>query len=240
MSLIRCTFTGLDENFPIEDFSLLSSQYNFLEWGILYSTSENSNISSNRYPSQKWFEHHIEEINSIAKKTGVSLALHVCGKESLNLIEQNNNFLDFLLPYFNRVQINFRYKPMQKERLLKLFANNPKTSFITQHNFANKNLIKDIPDSSNHYLLYDNSGGRGLSEEIWPTNVSSKLFGYAGGLGPDNIDIQLNNIDLAAGLNDYWIDMETKIRTNEWLDYKKCQTVAKSVDFFFKNQQIKS
>jgi phosphoribosylanthranilate isomerase len=236
MSLIRCTFTGLDEKFSLEDFSILSSRYSFLEWGILYSTSENSNISSNRYPSQKWFEHHIEEINNIAKKTGVSLALHVCGKESLNLIEQNNPFLEFLLPYFNRVQINFRYKSKQKEQLISLFENHPDINFITQQNLVNKELITDIPDVDNHHLLFDSSGGRGVMEKSWTAPIGSKLCGYAGGLGPDNIGLEIDNIDLTAGFNDYWIDMETKIRTNEWLDSQKCQNVAKVVGNFLKSQ----
>lgn len=236
MSLIRCTFTGLDEKFSIEDFSILSQQYPFLEWGILYSTSENSNISSNRYPSQKWFEHHIAEISDIAKKTGVSLALHVCGKESLNLIAQNNPFLDFLLPHFNRVQINFCYKNKQKEQLLSLFENHSEINFITQQNFTNKDLIQDIPDVKNHHLLFDSSGGRGVLEQSWPMPIRTKLCGYAGGLGPENIELELDNIDLTAGFSDYWIDMESKIRTQEWLDFQKCRIVAKTVHNFIKNQ----
>lgn len=236
MSLIRCTFTGLDEKFSLENFLILSSRYNFLEWGILYSTSNNSKISSNRYPSQKWFEHNIEEISKIAKETGVSLALHVCGKESINLIEQKNEFLDFLLPHFNRVQINFRYKAKQKDEILSLFENNPEINFITQQNFANKDLITDISSITNHHLLFDNSGGRGILDQTWPKPIDKKFCGYAGGLGPDNIEAELNNINLVSEDNDYWIDMETKVRTDEWLDFQKCKTVASTVKSFLLNR----
>lgn len=232
MSLKHCTFTGLDEKFSMEDLEFLSQRYSFLEWGILYSTSENPNLSANRYPSQKWLEHHIDEISAIIEKTGVSLSLHVCGKEVNNLISQKDTFINFLLPYFNRVQINFRYKPKQKESLIELFNNNPETYFITQHHQANLLLVNDMAEIENHQILFDKSGGKGILEGEWPNPIEKKLCGYAGGLGPDNIEDQINKISATTQNKNYWIDMETQIRTEEWLDYQKCLSVAKQVSPF--------
>ena len=40
------------------------------------------------------------------------------------------------------------------------------------------------------------------------------LHGYAGGLGPDNIESELQRIAAAAGDAPFWIDMETRVRSD--------------------------
>jgi len=235
MALKFCTFTGLDEKFSLEDFEIMSSRFSFLEWGILYSTSENSNLNANRYPSQKWFEYNIEKIREIADKTGVKLALHVCGKETKNLINGSNEFLNYLLDYFDRVQINFQYKKQYKDNLLSLFSDYEDLKFITQHNHSNEKILHDLGDIANHQILFDTSGGRGVMAQNWLDPLEGKMCGYAGGLGPDNIEQELVKINQTAANKDYWIDMESKLRTDEWLDYQKCHAVAKEVSYFIKS-----
>ena len=51
-------------------------------------------------------------------------------------------------------------------------------------------------------------------------------FGYAGGINPENV------VDVVRELNDicetdFWIDMETGIRTNDKFDVKKCEEICR-------------
>jgi len=64
----------------------------------------------------------------------------------------------------------------------------------------------------NHAILFDASGGHGVSPEYWPAHLPDKSCGYAGGLGPDNLARELPRIQEAAGQGPYWIDMEGKLR----------------------------
>jgi len=41
------------------------------------------------------------------------------------------------------------------------------------------------------------------------------VCGYAGGLGPDNLKKELAKIHRLAGSRAYWVDMETKLRTDD-------------------------
>ena len=108
MNLKYCTFTGIDEKFSLEQLEILASRHPFLEWGILFSTTSNNN----RYPNEKWFELILPQIFNIIEKTNNSLALHVCGKETKNLLNNiEDNIALQLQPYVQRIQINFRYKP---------------------------------------------------------------------------------------------------------------------------------
>lgn len=85
--------------------------------------------------------------------------------------------------------------------------------------------------------LFDKSGGAGVLPKAWPSPAFSAAgqqtqaslfhatdarahdteymyYGYAGGLGPDNLAEQLPLIDAAAGKDTrIWIDMETKVRS---------------------------
>lgn len=68
--------------------------------------------------------------------------------------------------------------------------------------------------------LFDISGGAGILPDAWPTAHTYRMsigqegyFGYAGGIGPENIAEQLPKIARAAWPFPYWIDMETRVRS---------------------------
>jgi hypothetical protein len=64
-------------------------------------------------------------------------------------------------------------------------------------------------------LLFDESKGLGTLAASWPgaAEAAGVPFGYAGGLGPDNVAEQLGRMaGPAAGLP-VWIDMESSLRT---------------------------
>ena len=51
-------------------------------------------------------------------------------------------------------------------------------------------------------------------------------YGYAGGLGPDNLRTEIPKIAEASGRHDFWIDMEGKVRDDsDRLDLSKVRRV---------------
>jgi len=90
--------------------------------------------------------------------------------------------------------------------------------------------------------LYDSSGGKGISPSEWFPPVTGPNWqnystGYSGGLGPDNLKEELQNIASVVDSSveqvcPIWIDMESKIRTGDKFDLDKvqqcCEIVANS------------
>lgn len=61
--------------------------------------------------------------------------------------------------------------------------------------------------------LIDGSGGRGLLPEHWPSTCGDMRVGYAGGLGSDNLLVELPKI-LQVASPGWWIDMESSLRVH--------------------------
>jgi hypothetical protein len=227
-TLLRCTFTGIDEKASFEKIEALSFAFPFVEWGVLLSTSENSSFGRNRYPSIDWLKENLPRLKAMAKSTGASIALHVCGKETKKLLELADDSAALpLLQFVDRVQINFIYKDKQIEQLENLCSLYPHINFITQQNSANADLYEKV-QAENHQLLFDQSGGRGIETTQWQIPLGNKVCGYAGGLGLDNVTEQLSNIKKVAN-RAFWIDMEGKIRTDDWLNLALCEDILKKV-----------
>jgi phosphoribosylanthranilate isomerase len=236
-TLLRCTFTGVDEKSSLEEITNLSMNFPFVEWGVLLSTSANSSFGQNRYPSLNWLSENLPKLKNIADTYGSSIALHVCGKETKELLAQNENSVALnLLPFVNRVQINFLYKEHQVEQLENLCKAFPHINFITQHNNRNADLYKKVL-STNHQVLFDQSGGRGIETTQWEAPLENKICGYAGGLALQNINNQFASIQSVAD-RPFWIDMEGKIRTDDLLDLNICKEILSAVSKVAFNQVL--
>jgi phosphoribosylanthranilate isomerase len=125
--------------------------------------------------------------------------------------------VDLISKRGGRVQLNFNAnsKKVTTAQLAALFEKYPTVSFITQFNQANAMVYLDLLESKNHTVLFDASGGRGVSPAGWMYPLANTRCGYAGGLGPDNLVDQLRLIDTVAGNSLYWVDMEGKLRDLE-------------------------
>lgn len=52
--------------------------------------------------------------------------------------------------------------------------------------------------------------------------------GFAGGLNPENILERKEEIDILWE-KDYWLDMESGVRTDDWFDLDKVEDICKKV-----------
>lgn len=186
------TVTGADERTDIAALSKLDA-----EIGLLYSATPEGR---NRYPSRQWILSAAQHLPRCA--------LHICGK--LARVELIEGRLDDILPYVQRIQVNGIVHPEVISSLCKIYGLHV---FITQHTPTNKALL-NVTDK-NHVILIDGSGGRGILPTGWPLIDTPKHVGFAGGLGPDNLQDELSAITKVSKRG-WWVDMESKLRVDDW------------------------
>lgn len=234
MKLDTVTITGADDSVNPEDLVALSEKFPFVEWGILLSRSQ---MGGKRFPSAKWMDSLLLQVDKL------KLAGHLCGSWLNNLMNFNQHeFIDelSLWEHFKRVQLNFHGEKfdINPDTLQTLRNQTWKHSkkFIVQMDNINNELYERL----NHagvlaQGLFDLSHGTGVLPEEWPEVVPSmnpKAYrGYAGGLGANNLEDQLQKIATAVGDIYIWIDMETQVRSNNDLQFdlekvEKCLEIS--------------
>lgn len=202
-----CTLTGVDDYTPIGELFQLAKIYPFVEWGVLYSETE---VGQGRYPSMEYIG---ELCNRIAKQdplesTRPRFAMHVCGRAVKKLMRGELPFVQ----HFDRIQVNFNSRQYTEGEKRALFTYLPGKTIITQHNENNTELVDLFASHANHAILFDASGGRGLTPDAWPARIANIACGYAGGLSLDNLHEELPRIAAACGGRPDWIDMESSLR----------------------------
>jgi len=201
--------TGADDTIHPEDLFHLSAEFPFVEWGILYHANKQG---QGRYPSFRWVEILCSQMPS---RPHARFALHVCGEKAVNEFLMGTGDTIRKISRFGRMQINFVATGHDPALVIEAIRRSRSKLIITQHNEINAGLYPILSAISNHAILFDASGGRGISPEGWPARLPNKACGYAGGLGPDNLAQELPRIQQAAGQEPYWIDMEGKLRDKE-------------------------
>lgn len=214
---LAMTLTGADDSTEPLWLWKLAADYPVVEWGILYSQSRQG---TGRYPSYEWLDQLAARIQA---GPAPRFALHVCGTAVSQLLDGEAHMLERIAPYA-RVQLNFRACAHDVPALLQLLAHYPSKQFITQHNLHNQWLWKELLRRPNHQVLFDASGGRGITPHEWPLvlnhggqdwpNAQHPVCGWAGGLGPENLATQVPRIQAAACGRLWWIDMENSLRDN--------------------------
>ncbi len=203
------TFTGVDANTDLDRLADISRRYR-CEWGVLFS--KNRQGIDNRYPA----EDVIERI--LARH--VSYAAHVCGKYAQDIM--SGTYTDGLpLDRFRRIQVNHVSPNLG---VLAEFA--AKIGRIVISQWRDPDFF--VPSPEGVQLLYDPSGGRGTATFDWPVNKENQVVGYAGGINPDNAE-SINSLVATHSPTGYWLDMESGVRTDDWLDLDKVEAVLKAV-----------
>lgn len=191
------TVTGVDAH------TRLSSIPPGLEIGILYTALSDRR---NRYPPRSTIARMLDELR------GRNVSLHVCGRIARQWL------LDYQLSDIThgvqRIQVNGEVEPHHLEQLCDMYGDH---EIITQHNCSSNPKLLDLV-LTNHSVLVDASGGRGITPYAWERPCTYKRVGFAGGLGPDNILASVNQIEKIS-TTPAWLDMESSMRDeNDWFN----------------------
>lgn len=217
--LNKVTFTGIDNKVKITELENLYKKYPFIEFGFLVSENNTNKNIENRYPSLVMLKGF--------KKKNIPLSLHVCGKLAREIVQHNNwqplyELMGEYINLFSRIQLNIAGTKKLSEDIT--FPEDKQV--IIQFNTSNTSAY-EMYKSENVVGFQDNSGGTGKTETTWFEN-NDTYFGYAGGIGEENVIEIINSINKIHTGN-YWIDMETKIRTNDKFDIKKCEKICEKI-----------
>lgn len=230
MPLTRVSLTGPDDRTAVEQLVQLAHRYPFVEWAVLYSPAREG---MSRYPSRAWRKNFEDAVSR--SYPPIHRALHVCGKGVEMFARQGPASVDCV--NYQRVQLNVncaRWDPLDVKELLKTadvaqrWDGQPQ-HIIVQHNKNNAAFLNGLRDNVD--VLYDSSGGFGklLTDVLgpWPGHYT----GYAGGLGPDNVVQMYKRIE-SINHKDFWMDMESGIRTDDVFDLEKAERVLKLLEPF--------
>lgn len=208
------TFTGADERTNLQALIDLASNP-FVEIGLLYTATPEGR---NRYPSMHWLLNAAASI----KNAGGRVAIHICGMKAREQLLGGE--LGNLVACAHRVQVNGVLSAVEARAAAAVVP-----TLITQHTKRNADLAHLTLE--NHEVLVDDSGGRGVSPLFWdaPSVPKWKKFGFAGGLGPQNLAVEIPKIQAAAGeqASTSWLDMEGKLRdADDWFDIERAKACA--------------
>lgn len=223
--ITRVTITGADRSIHPEQLAQFSEKYPFVEWGILASRKQ---MDSPRFPGSAW----LLELARVKRKFDenhqqkMNLSLHLCGAYVREVFMGEDKFTTELpINLFDRIQLNTHGEPHEwnvvaVEQLMDVYGAAGK-EFIFQYDNINTDLLETIAKRgkvTNFSALYDLSHGAGILPKQWPAPLAYCKTGYAGGLGPHNLGWNMSNIDEISIGKEVWIDMETRVRSGQWLE----------------------
>lgn len=236
-------FCGADDSVHPNMLGIISQAYPFVEFGVLFRPDKEGEP---RYATTEW----IQRLSRVANKSsGMKLAAHLCGSRVNQVLEGNDIFLSTLPTLgFQRVQINATaVNGVDTSRLKEsvpalaaLIQKYPNLEFILQKNDETQPLWQGLLDSTvcggavgclaeNVSMLVDESKGTGVLASSWPCPPDAYKIGYAGGIGPGNIQNVLSHVMKAAQGTPVWIDMESSLRSikndKDIFDLDKCYEV---------------
>ena len=226
MSLKHITFTGIDAKTDIQALKEIQRKFPIVEFGVL--TSYHWYENGNRYLDP--------QIINRLRGNGLNLALHICGSAAHNAAEGYWNMVNHLvlsnLGLCKRVQLNVANRMDNPFRLAS--TPNTHTEVIIQQKGIHNIEMFEHSMWMNVSVLLDASGGRGIDTPIEILNGDYKV-GYAGGLNPDNVGEKLSY--LMENVNgDFWIDMESGVRTNDYFDLGKAVKVLEICESIIKKE----
>lgn len=227
------TFTGVDSRTDLNRLADIQARYPYAEFGILVS-KKRTGSGDPRYPD-------LAILENLKKYNGLNLACHVCGGDLLgpctdNGFETLDEFLNGNLSMFRRIQLNFGPRGLRETKAIR------KNFGIGAHEGVEEVIIQQMNPDDSHSVesifephrtklscLIDPSGGLGRETEFVPKRRSLRT-GYAGGINPSNAAEKFLQLKNSGVCRDFWIDMESGVRTDDWFDLDKVEAVLKEID----------
>ena len=202
----------------------LSQRYPFVEWALLYSPSE---IGKPRYPTREWMADFHRDFPDLHK------SVHLCHEGLFGFIDGSRTISDVIAP-FPRVQLNVGFgvhiAAISPDAMARSIAAEPDKIFILQYSDKTKHILEALAGLKNVEVLFDGSAGRGESPTSWPAPLPGFTCGYAGGIGPHNAGSTIETLlSIVPKGTRTWIDMESRVRTNDRLDLGKVESVLEQV-----------
>ena len=231
MKLKYVTFTGIDNWTNLDALERLQEQYPYAEFGVLASYHYGEN--GPRFPEPHVFD--------ALKGRKLNLSLHLCGKLALYSVATNfDAAIKFLgeehFNMFKRVQLNMHIKQVEQEQLAALtLKGNLEQIIIQMHTpqLCRQYFADGYHNDCLGYLL-DSSAGAGVDTPIDIVTQQGVDVGYAGGMGVSNVWSKLKTLLQHESNDVFWIDMETRVRTNEILDLELVRQVLALCDVLIK------
>ena len=224
----RISFAGIDEHTNINDLIKLTEygeQHDItVEFGVLLS-GRNGEEGNNRYPS-------IDYMKELADK-GLNLSLHLCGKHTGELMKHGTlegvkELLGReLFNSFQRIQVNVVGRKT-KAPFLDVEGKEIIIQMNTNEKYSNSRLENYISGKNGKVVfLSDTSGGKGKSGSYQCYGTSWQ--GYAGGITPENVLDVIEEVNAISQGGEYWLDLESGCRENEWFSVDKCRIIIDEV-----------
>lgn len=218
MKLQHITFTGIDGKTDLVELWKLQQQYPIAEFGVL--VAKNWRENGNRYFNPSY-------LTSLYSR-GLHYSAHLCGSIARAAVRGDfGPFREWAGSYphiFNRCQLNIA---TSKE--------NPDSFELCEDAYLFDEIILqqksvdgcDLYFNSNTNkcvtVLLDASGGEGIDTPI--RVLKGWKVGYAGGINADNVAEKLTFLMENEEVGDFWIDMESGVRTDDWFDIGKVRRV---------------
>lgn len=226
MKLLHITFTGIDAKTDIKALTEIQREFPIAEFGVL--TSYHWYENGNRYLDPLI-------INEL-RGNGLNLALHVCGSAAHDAAVGRWDLIDKLvwsnIDLFHRIQLNISNRKDNPEALERLPKVVEQEVIIQTRDTLNTSIYDATIEKFREKdkfgrtfsMLLDASGGQGIDTPLKVLPSSGKI-GYAGGFSPDNVAEKLSFLLQNVRMGDFWIDMESGVRTDDWFDIDKVRRV---------------
>ena len=240
-------FCGADDSVHPHHLVVLANAFPLVEFGVLFRPDSEGQP---RYATRAW----VERLAAAAANKTLKLAAHLCASRVQDVLKGETAFVSQLVRDwgFGRVQINattvngvdtsrLRESVPNLCRVIEAF---PEAEFILQKNDETEPLWQGLLDyykqhaskglPANVSMLVDESKGTGVVAKSWPRASDAPCpIGYAGGIGPGNIQNVLEKVVDAAQGELFWIDMESSLRSakngEDVFDLDKCYVVMEAV-----------
>lgn len=216
--LQHITFTGIDGKTDLGALWELQQQYPIAEFGVL--VAKNWRENGYRYFNPSY-------LAALASRD-LNLSAHLCGSIARAAVRGDfEPFREWATAYpdiFNRCQLNIATS-----------KGNPDSFELCEDAFLFDEIIlqqRSVDDcdlylksNTNEYvtMLLDASGGEGVDTSL--VAFAGRKVGYAGGINADNVAEKLTFLMENEMVGDFWIDMETGVRTDDWFDIEKVRRV---------------
>ena len=136
--------------------------------------------------------------------------------------------INYQFDIFRRCQLNVNassmYRALRTMRVFDRTLNEVILQMNSRESLGSFLHYMEEPTPHVAYLI-DGSGGRGIDKPIEIYDNPDIHVGYAGGINPENVGAKLSQLLEHRSYGSFWIDMESGVRTDDWLDLDKVERV---------------